>query len=128
MFNDKESACQCRRCRFHPWVRKISGRRKWPPHLYSCLGNPRDRGAWQATVHGVAKELDMTATKTTNNNTFFPFYIATCSETLIITQHRHCELHCHSTFSFYIVIMAIKQSIQLSKLFIHLMEMHYCKQ
>ena len=23
--------------------------------LYSCLGNPTDRGTWQATVHGVAK-------------------------------------------------------------------------
>ena len=22
---------------------------------YSCLGNPLDRGAWRATVHGVAK-------------------------------------------------------------------------
>ena len=22
---------------------------------YSCLENPTDRGAWQATVHGVAK-------------------------------------------------------------------------
>ena len=22
---------------------------------HSCLGNPMDRGAWQATVHGVAK-------------------------------------------------------------------------
>jgi len=22
---------------------------------YSCLENPRDRGAWQATVHGIAK-------------------------------------------------------------------------
>ena len=27
---------------------------------YSCLGNPMDRGAWQAAVHGVAKELNMT--------------------------------------------------------------------
>ena len=27
---------------------------------YSCLGNPMDRGAWQATVHGVTKELDTT--------------------------------------------------------------------
>ena len=27
---------------------------------YSCLGNPMDRGAWWATVHGVAKELDTT--------------------------------------------------------------------
>ena len=22
---------------------------------YSCLGNPRDRGAWWATVHGVTE-------------------------------------------------------------------------
>ena len=27
---------------------------------YSCLGNPMDRGTWQATVHGVTKDLDMT--------------------------------------------------------------------
>ena len=27
---------------------------------YSCLGNPMDRGAWSATVHGVARESDMT--------------------------------------------------------------------
>ena len=25
---------------------------------YSCLGNPIDRGAWQATVHEAAKESD----------------------------------------------------------------------
>ena len=25
------------------------------PLQYSCLGNPIDRGAWQATVHRVAK-------------------------------------------------------------------------
>ena len=24
-------------------------------HSYSCLGNPMDRGAWQARVHGVEK-------------------------------------------------------------------------
>ena len=29
------------------------------PLQYSCLGNPMDRGAWQATVHGVT-ESDMT--------------------------------------------------------------------
>ena len=27
----KESACQCRRHRFHPWVEKIPWRRKWQP-------------------------------------------------------------------------------------------------
>ena len=25
-------------------------------HQYSCLENPRDRGAWQATVHRIAKK------------------------------------------------------------------------
>ena len=27
----KESACQCRRHRFDPWIGKILGRRKWQP-------------------------------------------------------------------------------------------------
>ena len=27
---------------------------------YSCLGNPTNRGAWQAIVHGVAKKSDTT--------------------------------------------------------------------
>ena len=30
------------------------------PLQYSCLGNPMERGAWRATVHGIPKELDMT--------------------------------------------------------------------
>ena len=30
------------------------------PLQYSCLGNPRDKGAWQATVHGVTKSQDTT--------------------------------------------------------------------
>ena len=32
-----------------PW------RRKWQPTQYSCLENPKDKGAWQATTHEVAK-------------------------------------------------------------------------
>ena len=30
------------------------------PLQYSCLENPLERGAWRATVRGVAKESDMT--------------------------------------------------------------------
>ena len=30
------------------------------PLQYSCLGNPMDRGAWQATVPGVARVRHMT--------------------------------------------------------------------
>ena len=34
------------------------GERNGNPLQYSCLGNPMDRGAWQATVPGVIKELE----------------------------------------------------------------------
>ena len=30
------------------------------PLQYSCLENSMDKGAWQATAHGVTKELDTT--------------------------------------------------------------------
>ena len=47
------------------WIQSL-GRGRSPgegngnPLQYSCLGNSIDRGAWRATVHGVAKETDMT--------------------------------------------------------------------
>ena len=34
------------------------------PCLYSCLGNSMDRGAWRATVHGVAKSWTRLSTHT----------------------------------------------------------------
>ena len=38
-----------------PGYEKSPGERNGKPLQYSCLGNPLDRGAWRATVHGVAK-------------------------------------------------------------------------
>ena len=49
-----KSTCQCRRCKkcgFDPW----DGERNGNPLQYSCLENPRDRGAWWAAVYGVAQ-------------------------------------------------------------------------
>ena len=54
----KESACRWRRCErpgFHFWVRKVLGGGNGNPLQYSCLENPTDRGAWQATVHRVTE-------------------------------------------------------------------------
>ena len=51
----KESAFPWRRGRFDPWVRKIPWRRKWWPTTVLLPENSMDRGAWWATVHGVAK-------------------------------------------------------------------------
>ena len=43
-----------------PGSERSPGEGNGNPLLYSCLGNPTDREAWRAIVHGVAKELDMT--------------------------------------------------------------------
>ena len=40
---------------FELWVRKIPRRRKWQPTPVFLLENSMHRGAWWATVHGVAK-------------------------------------------------------------------------
>ena len=45
-----------------PGSGRSPGERNGNPLQYCCLGNPMDKGAWQATVHGVAKELDTTCT------------------------------------------------------------------
>ena len=60
----KESACQCRRPGFDPWIGKIPCGGKWPPPQYSChLENSMDRGAWRATVHGVTKSRTRLSTR-----------------------------------------------------------------
>ena len=38
-----------------PGSGRSPGERNRNPLQYSCLENPTDRGAWRATVHGVAK-------------------------------------------------------------------------
>ena len=38
------------------------GGRNGNPLQYSCLENPMDRGAWWATVHGVAKSQSQRST------------------------------------------------------------------
>ena len=43
------------------------GGRNGNPLQYSCLGSTMDRGAWQATVHGIAKESHTTLQLNNNN-------------------------------------------------------------
>ena len=55
----EESACNPEDVGLIPGSGRSPGEGEGYPHLYSCLENSTDRGAWQATVHGVA-ELDTT--------------------------------------------------------------------
>ena len=54
----KESVCNAEDTGSIPVSGRSPGERNGNPLRYACLGNPMDRGAWRATVHGVAKESD----------------------------------------------------------------------
>ena len=43
-----------------PGLGRFPGEGNGSPLQYSCLENPMDTGAWQATLHGVTKEGDIT--------------------------------------------------------------------
>ena len=66
--SDKEPACHFRRLkrrRFSfPGLGKYAGGGYGNLLQYSCLENPMDRGAWQATVHNVAKSWTDSVTNT----------------------------------------------------------------
>ena len=55
----KESPCQCKRCRFDPWVGKIPWRRKWQPTLVFLPRKPHGQkslvGCSPWGLHGVTK-------------------------------------------------------------------------
>ena len=51
----KESACNAGDLDLIPALRRSPRERNGNPLQYSCMENPMDRGAWQATVHGVAR-------------------------------------------------------------------------
>ena len=59
----KESACRAGDLGSIPGWGRSSGEGNGKPIQYSCLENPMDRGAWQATVHGVARVRHDSATK-----------------------------------------------------------------
>ena len=51
----KEAACKAGDLDLIPGLARSPGEGNGTPLQYSCLENPMDWGAWQATVHGVAK-------------------------------------------------------------------------
>ena len=55
-----ESACQCRKRRFDPWLRKIPWRRKWQPTPVFLPGKLHGQGSLVGYGPWGCKELDMT--------------------------------------------------------------------
>ena len=51
----EESTCNAEDPGLIPGLGRSLGEGNGNPLQYSCLGNPMDRGVWQATVHGIAR-------------------------------------------------------------------------
>ena len=60
---DKESACNVGDSGLIPGLGRSPGGRHGNPLQYSCLENPMDGGAGQATIYGVARVRHDLATK-----------------------------------------------------------------
>ena len=58
--DSEESACNAGEPGSVPGSGRSPGEGNSNPLQYSCLENSMDRGAWEATVHGVAKKSDTT--------------------------------------------------------------------
>ena len=88
----KESACQFKRHGFNPWVGKIPWNRKWQPSPVSFLGNPMDRGAWWAAIHGVTKsQIQLSHWKTST------YYVPIRKpKDIEICKHLYTHTHTHT--------------------------------
>ena len=79
---DKASACNVGDLGSIPGLGRAPGEGNGNPLQYSCLENPMARGAWQATVHGVAKSWTQLSD--------FTFFLSFCLQ-------FKCSRECYST-------------------------------
>ena len=103
------------------------------PLQYSCLENPMDQGAWQATVHGVAKSQtrlsDSTHTHTHSTwkevimvgTVFLCFYFSVLM-TVAVMGYIESWLNPHNVYSSFLRVFILQDSL----MGLAFMVMHVC--
>ena len=89
----KETACQCRRFKFDPWVGKIPWRRNGYPLQYSCLGQFHRQRSLEDYSPWDHKELDTTKQLRHNNTVALYPKLPSRSEK---TSHKVGDSVCHT--------------------------------
>ena len=85
---------------------RSSGGRHGNPLQYSCLENPMDRRAWQATVHRVAQSRTQLKRLNTHTvNSIISLWLLSLQKTLL---HKHKTLEMQAGFS---VLLWLSQDI-----------------
>ena len=98
--SDKESTCQCRRCKFGPWVRKIPWRRKWQPTPIFLTGKSHGQRSlvhyspWshKRVGHNLVTTTITTKVLTTASFLFIPLFISK-DNLQPLEQHTHTHTH-----------------------------------
>ena len=106
----KESACNAGDPGSIPEMERYPGEGNGYPLQYSCLGNPMDRGAWPAIVHGVPKSR----TQLTEWHVIWIThkYMLNYSHFSVIStiHHHHCDNHTSINSSAIITIIIINNN------------------
>ena len=87
--DNKESACNAGDEGSNPGLGRAPGEGNGNSLHHSCLENPMDRGAWRATVHGVAKSW------TWLSNEHFYFHSLWLEKNFCRISPQHLQLHEH---------------------------------
>ena len=88
----KESAYSAGDIGLIPGPGRSPGEGNGNPLQYSCLENPMDGGAWQATVHGLAKSRTWLSNFTFFLSVVFPVVMYGC-ESWTIKKAEHQRIH-----------------------------------
>ena len=83
----RQSACQCRRCRFKPWVGKISWKRKWQPTPIFLSGKYHRQRRLEGYSLWGHKESDMTEHACKHIHIYIYIYIYTHTHTYICSTY-----------------------------------------
>ena len=90
MVKKKKSACNAEDLDLVPSSGRSPGEGNGNPLQYSCMGNPIVRGAWWATVHGVARVGHILVTKPPSHNGYHfmlsPFSISSECESYYLAH------------------------------------------
>ena len=81
--------CQCRRCKFDPWVRKIHGEGSGNPLQNSCLENLMDREPGGLQSMGLGRDRCDLAT----NQQHASSILLTSAETLVFSNGATLEMY-----------------------------------
>ena len=122
-----EATCQYKICGFHPWVGKIPWSKKWQHTRVFLLGNPMDRGAWWATVLGIAKShMQLSDWACTHMRIYKYMYVSMC---FFLEYTKTCFLHYFPLFSMEFCHWNSSYSYQ-NSYFVRLLvyiRVHFCK-